>query len=146
MKSRVIFASLVLGLGLMTFKADAATTTNTDDSPAATKPASAMLVNGSEKQFASYFEQHVTKFVRNTNWQNFMSVVSLYNQNPAAVLTISPADRAKFNEAAAQVNNQLAKQHNAEASRWMGQANHTARMINFLWDLNQSLSEHSDIQ
>jgi len=146
MKSRVIFASLVLGLGLMTFKADAATTTNTDDSPAATKPASAMLVNGSEKQFAAYFEQHVTKSVRNTNWQNFMSVVSLYNQKPAAVLSVSSADRAKFNEAAAQVNTQLAKQNNAEASRWMSQVNHTTRMINFLWDLNQSLGEHSDIQ
>ncbi|QIP16607.1 hypothetical protein G8759_30190 [Spirosoma aureum] len=146
MKSRVIFASLILGLGLMTSQADAATTTNTDDSPAATKPASALLVNGSEKQFASYYEQHITKSVRNTNWKNFMSVISLYNQSPAAVLNLSPADRAKFNEAAAQVNTQLVKQNNAEASRWMNQANHTARMINFLWNANQSLSENSDIQ
>ncbi|QHV97496.1 hypothetical protein [Spirosoma endbachense] len=146
MKSRVIFASLILGLGLMTSQADAATTTNTDDSPAATKPASALLVNGSEKQFASYYEQHITKSVRNTNWKNFMSVISLYNQSPAAVLNLSPADRAKFNEAAAQVNTQLVKQNNAEASRWMNQANHTARMINFLWNANQSLSENSDVQ
>ena len=49
MKSRVIFASLVLGLGLVITQANAATTTNTDDSPAANKPASAMLVNGSAK-------------------------------------------------------------------------------------------------
>jgi hypothetical protein len=146
MKSRVIFASLILGLGLMTSQADAATTTNTDDSPAATKPASALLVNGSEKQFASYYEQHITKFERNTNWKNFMSVISLYNQSPAAVLNLSPADRAKFNEAAAQVNTQLVKQKSAEASRWMNQANHTARMINFLWNANQSLSENSDVQ
>lgn len=146
MKSRVIFASLILGLGLMTNQATAATTTNTDDSPANSKPASAMLVNGSEKQFAAYVTQNVNKFTRNTNWQNFMSVVSLYNQTPTAVLTISSADRTKFNEAVAQLNNQLAKQNKVEASRWMNQANHTARMINFLWDLNQSLGEHSDIQ
>lgn len=146
MKSRVIFASLILGLGLMTSQANAATTTNTDDSPAATKPASAMLVNGSQKLFASYVEQNVAKFAHTTNWQNFMSVVSLYNQNPAAVLTISPADRAKFNEATAQVNTQLVKQKNAESSRWMNQAAYTARMINFLWDANQSTSETSEIQ
>ncbi|MCK8491135.1 MULTISPECIES: hypothetical protein [Spirosoma] len=146
MKSRVIFASLILGLGLMTSKADAATTTNTDDSPAANKPAGAMLVNGSEKQFASYVEQHVNKLTRNSNWQNFMSVVSLYNQKPFAVLNLSAADRNKFNEAVTQIDNQLAKQNSAEASRWMSQANHTARMINFLWNANQSISEGFDIQ
>jgi hypothetical protein len=146
MKTRVIFASLVLGLGLVTSQADAATTIVIDDSPAAKKPASAMLVNGSEKQFASYVEQNVNRFARNTNWQNFMSVVSLYNQNPAAVLTISATDRVKFNEAIAQVNTQLAKQKNAEASRWMNQADLTARMINFIWDANQPTSETPDIQ
>lgn len=146
MKTRVIFASLVLGLGLAISQADAATTIKIDDSPAAKKPASAMLVNGSEKQFASYIGQNVNRFARNTNWQNFMSVISLYNQHPAAVLTISPADRVKFNEAIAQVNTQLAKQKNVEASRWMNQADLTARMINFLWDTNQPTSETPDIQ
>ena len=105
-----------------------------------------MLVNGSEKQFASYVEQNVNRLGRNTNWQNFMSVVSLYNQNPVAVLTISPADRAKFNEAVVQVNAQLAKQKKAEASRWMNQADLTARMINFIWDANQPVSESPDVQ
>lgn len=146
MKTRVIFASAVLGLGLAISQANAATTILLDDSPAAKKPASAMLVNGSEKRFASYVEQNVNRFARNTNWQNFMSVVSLYNQNPAAVLTVSPADRAKFNEAIAQVNTQLAKQKNAEASGWMNQADLTARMINFLWDANQAVSETPDVQ
>ncbi|GAB3889506.1 hypothetical protein [Spirosoma agri] len=146
MKSRVIFASLILGLGLLTTRATAATTTNTDDSPATSKPASAMLVNGSEKQFALYYGQNVTKFSHNTNWQNFMSVISLYNQSPVAVLNLSADDRAKFNESVAQVNNQLAKQKNAEASRWMNQAGYTARMINFLWNANQPHSENSDVQ
>lgn len=146
MKSRVIFASLILGLGLTAFKANAATTINTDDSPAANKPASAMLVNGSQKLFASYVEQNIAKFAHTTNWQNFMSIISLYNENPAAVLNISSADRAKFNEAAAQLNNQLVKQKNADASRWTNQAGYTARMINFLWNANQSLSENSDVQ
>jgi len=146
MKTRVIFASVVLGIGLSISQANAATTIVNDDSPAAKKPASAMLVNGSEKQFASYVEQNVNRLGRNTNWQNFMSVVSLYNQNPVAVLTISPADRAKFNEAVVQVNTQLAKQKKAEASRWMNQADLTARMINFIWDANQPVSESPDVQ
>lgn len=146
MKTRVIFASLILGLGLMTSQADAATTTNTDDSPAANKPASAMLINGSEKQFASYVERNVNQSKRNTNLQNFMSVVSLYNQNPVSVLALSPSDRVKFNEAAAQVNTQLAKHKNADASRWRNQADHTARMINFLWNAHQPEGEMLDIQ
>ena len=146
MKSRVIFASLVLGLGLATTQADAATTISIDDSPAANKPAGTMLVNGQEKQFAQFIGQRVNQFAHTTNWQNFMSVVSLYNQNPTAMLTISPANRVKFNEAAAQVTNQLAKQNTADASRWMNQAAHTVRMINFLWDSAQSNSEGSDIQ
>ena len=146
MKTRVIFASLVLGLGLTISQADAATTINHDDSPAAKKPASAMLVNGSEKQFAAYLGHNATRFSHNTNWQNFMSVVSLYNQNPAAVLTISPADRIKFNDAIAQLNTQLAKQKSAEASRWMNQADLTARMINFIWNANQPVSEIPEVQ
>ncbi|MBD2755930.1 hypothetical protein [Spirosoma validum] len=146
MKTRVIFASVILGLGLATSQATAATTTNTDDSPAATKPASAMLVNGSQKQFASYVGRNNNKFAQTTNWQNFMSVVSLYNQNPAAVLNVSPADRIKFNEAAAQVTNTLVKHKNAEASRWTNQADHTVRMINFLWNADQFISQAADVQ
>ncbi len=146
MKTRIIFASLILGLGLTATQANAATTTNTDDSPAATKPASAMLVNGSQMQFAAYIGQNIGKFAQTTNWQNFVSVVSLYNQSPSAVLTISPADRAKFNEAAAQLTNTLAKQKDANASRWMTQADHTTRMINFLWNTNQPVAEATDIQ
>ncbi len=141
MKSRVIFASLVLGLGLTISQAGAATTTNTDDSPAAKKPASTMLVNGSQKLFASYVEQHVARFATTTNWQNFMSVITSYNDQPAAVLNISPADRAAFNEGAAQVINELAKVNEAEAAHWMGQANHTTRMINFIWNVNLPSSE-----
>ena len=146
MKTRVIFASVILGLGLVITQANAATTTNTDDSPAANKPASTMLVNGSQKLFASYVEQNIAKFVNTTNWQNFMSVVSLYNQNPAAVLTLSAADRARFNEASAQLTNKLAKHKDANANRWMNQADHTTRMINFIWNANQPTSEMPEIQ
>ena len=146
MKTRIIFASLILGLGLTATQANAATTTNTDDSPAATKPASAMLVNGSQKEFASYVEQNIAKLANTTNWQNFMSVISLYDENPAAVLTISSADRAKFNEASAQVNNTLVAQKEATASYWMNQADHTARMINFLWSVDQAIAETPDVQ
>ncbi len=146
MKTRVIFASMILGLGLATTQANAATTTNTDDSPAANKPASAMLVNGSQMQFAAYIGQNAGKFAQTTNWQNFTSVLSLYNESPSAVLTISPADRATFNKAAAQLSNTLAKQKNANASRWMNQVDYTTRMINFLWDTNQPVVEATDVQ
>ncbi|MBD2701381.1 hypothetical protein IC229_12080 [Spirosoma sp. BT702] len=146
MKTRVIFASLILGLGLTISQADAATTTNTDDSPAANKPASALLVNGSQKQLTAYVEQNVAKFAHTTNWQNFMSVVSLYNQHPASLLNFSATDRTKFNEAVVQVTNKLANQKNAAASRWMNQVNYTARMINYVWNVDNSMSETLDIQ
>jgi hypothetical protein len=146
MKSRVIFTSLILALGMTTLQATAATTTNTDDSPAAKKPASAMLVNGSEKQFAAYVERNANQFSRNTNWQNYMRVISLYNQHPTAVLYISPADRVKFNEASMQVNTLLAKQKNADANRWTNQSKLTTRMINFLWNSDQDTSEALVIQ
>ncbi|GAB3714219.1 hypothetical protein GCM10027592_53860 [Spirosoma flavus] len=146
MKTRVIFASLILGLGLTISQADAATTTNTDDSPAANKPASALLVNGSQKQLTAYVEQNIAKFALTTNWQNFMSVVSLYNQHPASLLNFSAADRTKFNEAVTQVTNKLANQKDAAASRWMNQVNHTARMINYIWNVDSSMNETLDIQ
>ena len=146
MKTRVIFASLILGLGLATSQANAATTTNTDDSPAAKKPASTMLVNGLQKQLVSYVEQNIARFATTNDWQNFMSVITLYNQNPAGVLTVSTADRARFNEGAAQLMNKLAKQKDAEATQWLNQVNSTTRMINFLWNVNLPISEVPDVQ
>ncbi|GAA4445929.1 hypothetical protein GCM10023189_00450 [Nibrella saemangeumensis] len=137
MKTRVIFASLVLGLGLVTSKANAATTI-LDDSPAANKPASALLINGSEKQLATYVEQRIGRSVRKSDWQNFYSIVELYNQNPVALLNLKTEARDQFNAAASQVNKQLAKQKGAEASRWYNQADYTTRIINFLWSVEAS--------
>ena len=145
MKTRVIFASLILGLGLAATQADAATTTNTDDSPAASKPASTMLVNGTQTQFAVYVGHNLGKFAQTTDWVNFMNVIILYNQNPTAVLTLSPTDRARFNQATVQVINTLAKQKDAQASQWMKQANHTARLINFLWDVNLPIVDTAEV-
>ncbi len=133
MKTRVIFASLILGLGILTSKANAATTI-TDDSPAANKPASTMLVNCSEKHFASYVEHNMGQFTRKgADWQNFMNVVSLYNQSPVAVLTLSAHERSRFNEATSELNKQLTAKVGVEAGQWLNQANHTAQMINFIW-------------
>ena len=50
MKSRVIFASLLLGLGVVMNQANAATTI-IDDSPAASKPVCSTLIYGSELNF-----------------------------------------------------------------------------------------------
>ncbi|RIV26889.1 hypothetical protein DYU11_00785 [Fibrisoma montanum] len=145
MKSRVIFVSLVLALGLAVEQATAATTF-TDDSPAANKPATALLVNGTEKQFASYIEQRVSRFARKSDWQNYISVVTLYNQNPVAVLSLDKATRDSFNEAADRLNEQLAKRSDSGASRWLTQANYTTRMINFLWDTDRRASEPLELE
>jgi hypothetical protein len=147
MKSRVIFASLVLGLGLMTSKASAATTIS-DDSPAASKSAVAtMLVNGSEKQFASYMEQKASRTARKTEWQRVVNVVSLYDNNPVALLSLSAADRNVFNDSAIALNKQLVrKADNAETLRWAAQVDYTVRIINFLWNANQSASELAETE
>ena len=145
MKSRVIFAVLILGLGLANSRANAATTINTDDSPAANKPAGTMLVKGSEKYFTQFVEHKANKFTKKADWQNFMSVVSLYNQNPVAILSLDANSRMKFNEANAQLTKELTKRtNNADASRWVSQADQTARMINLLWNAEAEASKVVD--
>ena len=145
MKSRVIFAVLILGLGLANSRANAATTINIDDSPAANKPAGTMLVKGSEKHFAQFVEHKANKFTKKADWQNFMSVVSLYNQNPVAILSLDSNSRMKFNEANAQLTKELTKRtNNADASRWVSQADQTARMINLLWNAEAEASKVVD--
>lgn len=147
MKSRVIFASLILGLGLANTQADAATTNAIDDSPAANKPAGTMLVKGSEKQFAQFVEHKTNKLTKSVNWQNFMSIVSLYNENPVAVLSLDANSRMKFNETNTQLTKELAKRtNNAEATRWISQADKTARMINLLWDVEAEASKVSETE
>ena len=146
MKSRVIFASLVLGLGLTIFGATAATTF-TDDSLAANKPANELLVNGSEKQFATFVEQRAQLFSRTANWQNFMRVVSLYNNNPVSVLSLNTVSRDQFNEASSQVTKELSKYpQDAETLRWLNQVSFTTRMINFLWSAEHQPSETTELQ
>ena len=147
MKSRVIFASLILGLGLMTSKASAATTPS-DDSPAASKSAVAtMLVNGSEKQFASFMEQKASRAARKTEWQRVVNVVSLYDTNPVALLSLSAADRNVFNDSAIALNKQLVrKTDSAETLRWAAQVDYTVRIINFLWSVNQLASELAETE
>lgn len=144
MKTRNILTSVILAAGLTISQANAATTTNTDDSPANTKPASALLVNGTQTQFAVYVGYNLGKFAQTTQWVDFMNTVMLYNQNPAAVLTLSSADRTTFNEASAVVLKKLASQKGTEAAQYLNQAHRTTRLINFLWDVN--LPQTDDIQ
>ena len=147
MKSRVIFASLILGLGLTNSRSNAATTINFDDSPAANKPASTMLVNGSEKQFAQFMGQRSNRFTKKADWQNFMSVVSLYNHNPVAILSLDANSRTKFNEANTQLTKELSKRtKNADSSRWTNQADQTVRMINLLWNAEAEASKVAETE
>ncbi len=136
MKTRSIFVSAILAAVLTISQATAATTTNTDDSPANNKPASAMLVNGTQTQFAVYVGHSLGKFAQTTQWVDFMNIVMLYNQDPAAVLKLSPADRVTFNEASTVVLKKLASQKGTQAAGYLNQVNRTTRLINFLWDVN----------
>ena len=139
MKSRIIFASLILGLVIST-TANAATTI-IDDSPVATKTVVTLLVNGSEKQFAHYIEQHATRFSRTSAWQTYMNVVLMYNQNPVDVLRLSAAERAEFVNASSIVSGQLAKQKQAEAGYWAGQVNNTVRTLSYFWTVSQEQAQ-----
>lgn len=139
MKSRVIFASVILGLAITT-TANAATTIS-DDSPAANKSAATLLVNGSEKLFAHFIEQHANRFSHTSAWQTYMNVVSMYNQNPVDVLRLSAADRAQFITASSIVSKQLARQKQAEAVQWSGQVNNTVRTIAYFWTVAQDQAQ-----
>ena len=143
MKSRVIFASLILGLGLVANQATAATTI-VDDSPVTTKTTNRLLATGTQKEFASYVEQHFSRFARKGNWQNFLSVVSQYNEQPVSVLNIGTEARNKFNNAALAVNKKLTTNSSIEATAWQLEAANMTRMINFLWDVQTSQSQQSD--
>ena len=139
MKSRIIFASLILGLAITT-TANAATTI-IDDSPVATKTVVTLLVNGSEKQFAQYIEQHATRFSRTSAWQTYMNVVLMYNQNPVDVLRLSATDRADFVNASSVVSGQLTRQKQAEAGYWAGQVNNTVRTLSYFWTVSQDQAQ-----
>ena len=142
MKTRVIFASLILGLSI-TATSNAATTTH-DDSPAATKPAGTMLVNGSEKLFSADAEQKMNRFTRQPEWQAYMNVVSMYNQNPVAVLNLSAAERDNFKQTSSKVAKQLAKQKDGNASLWLNQVNNTVRTITYFWVVSQDVPQLPD--
>jgi hypothetical protein len=138
MKSRVIFASLILVLGV-TASASAATIA-TGDSPVVSTSVSVtpMLINGSEKQFAQYIETKFSRFARRSDWSGFKQVVEQYNQNPVSVVALDADARQRFNTATTQVVSRMAKENSAESLAFMGQTDRTARMINFLWDWAQT--------
>ncbi len=143
MKSRVIFALLILVLGV-TASASAATI-NTDDSPASAKSVSPMLTKGSEKQFAQYIETKFSRFVRRSEWPTFKAVIDEYNQNPTSVLEFDADIRQRFNIAATQVMARMGKENSAESIAFMGQTDRTTRMINFLWSWAQT-SPETDVE
>ncbi len=143
MKSRVIFASLILGLGLVANQATAATTI-VDDSPVTTKTTNRLLATGTQIQFASYVEQHFGRFAKKGDWQNFLSVVAQYNDQPVSVLNLDAEAQNKFNKAASVVTKKLADNKSVEATAWQYEAESITRMINFLWDVQVSQPQQSD--
>lgn len=144
MKTRVIFASLILGLSL-TATSNAATTIN-DDSSAAERPAGTMLINGSEKRFSTYADQKMNRLTRQPEWQTCMNVVSMYNENPVSVLAMSAAERTNFKLASSVITKQLAKQKDSDASLWLDQVDNTVRMISYFWILSQEVPQLPDNQ
>lgn len=143
MKSRVIFASLVLGLGLVANQATAATTLS-DDSPAANKTANALLATGTQKQLASYMERNFSRFAKKSDWKGFFGVVAQYSENPTGVLSFTADEQNKFNQSAAIVDRRLARENSAEAIAWKGQATGVVRMINFIWNVQANQSQLAD--
>jgi len=142
MKTRVIFASLILGLSI-TATSNAATTIN-DDSPVANKPAGTMLINGSEKKFSAYADLKMNRLTRQPEWQTCMDVVTKYNENPVSVLSLSAAERDNFKQASSVVTKQLAKQKDGNASLWLNQVNNTVRMISYFWVVSQEVPQMPD--
>lgn len=146
MKTRIIFASLILGLSI-TATSNAAigvATTINDDSPAANKPAGTMLINGSEKMFSAYADQKMNRLTRQPEWQTCMDVVRKYNENPVSVLSLSAAERDDFKYASSVVTKQLAKQKDGNASLWLNQVNNTVRTISYFWVVSQQVSQVPD--
>ena len=142
MKTRVIFASLILGLGI-TATANAATTLN-DDSPVTNKPAGTMLVNGSEKKFIAYADLKMNRLTRRPEWQICMDVVTKYNENPVSVLALSQTERDNFKQASSIVAKQLTKQKDGDASLWLNQVNNTVQLISYFWALSHEAPQTPD--
>lgn len=145
MKSRVIFASLVLGLGLVANQATAATTLS-DDSPAANKMVNPLLATGPQKQLASYMERNFSRFTKKSDWKGFFGVMSQYSENPVSVLNFTADEQNKFNQSATAVGKKLARENSAEATVWQEQATGVVRMINFIWDVQANQSQLVDAE
>lgn len=142
MKTLVIFASLILGLRIAA-TADAATTI-TDDSSVVSKPVVTMLAQRSEKSLLSLVERKMTRLSRQPEWQTYMTVVSMYNQNPVSVLTLSATEQDKFKRASSAVTNRLLKQPDAAANELLTQVNNTAQMITYFWVVSQNDAQVPD--
>ena len=92
-------------------------------------------------------EQKASRAARKTEWQRVVNVVSLYDTNPVALLSLSAADRNLFNDSAIALNKQLVrKTDSAETLRWAAQVDYTVRIINFLWSVNQLASELAETE
>ncbi len=131
MKMPVIFASLILGLSI-TASANTATTI-TDDSSVANTPTGTMLVNGSEIMFSHYADQKMSRLTRQSTWQTYMDVVTMYSQNPVSVLGLTAAQRDNFKVASSVVMKQLGKRKDSDASLWANQVENTVRVISYFW-------------
>lgn len=143
MKTRVIFASVILGLGLVANQATAATTV-IDDSPVANKTGNTLLATGTQKQFASYMGQHFNRFAKKSDWKGFFGVVSQFNENPVTVLTLSADAQQQFNQSAAAVDKKLARENSVEAMAWQQQTTSVVRMINFIWNVQANQAQPAD--
>lgn len=143
MKLRVIFASLILGLGLVANQANA-TTTIIDDSPAAHKVANTLLASNAQKQFTAYMEQRFGRFAKRSEWQEFSNVISQYNENTIQVLNFDADAQRKFNESATAVTKKLGRKNSAEAIAWQEHTNNVVRMLNFIWNVAADQAQPTD--
>ena len=136
MKSKRSIVALLSILAAVTFgtnQADAVTSNN-DSLKYGTKPsAQKLLSKGSEKEFARFAEQKSVNLVKYTEYRNVMSVVTLYNADPAQFLKLSTEQQDEFRTSAARLMTQLGQIRGEEAQTWRQTLSTTAHTMNYLW-------------
>lgn len=136
MKSKRNIVALLSIMAAVTFgtnQADA--TTSTDDTlKYGTKPsAQKLLTKGFEKEFARFAQQKSAKLARNTEYQNVMSVVALYNEAPAQFLKLTAEQQNQFRTDVTSLTNQLSRIRGEEVRTWRQMLTNTAHTMNYLW-------------
>jgi hypothetical protein len=87
-------------------------------------------------ELESFFLKNKKNVLKSNEWQIFTSVVTLYNENNAAFMQLSAAQKNSFTQAVAKLNNQLSKIKTPESIEWSEKMNEIAQDINISWNFD----------